>query len=155
MSETQQQLQNGTSFFSVFFEKAKGFLLSEKTWIFLISQFGAFVILWLAPKVGMDAEQVKDLIFALLAKLGVESVGLTMAKAKVDAEISAAKVQGDAIKHAASVGGGGPANLNDAMARSAAEQKLALALKEISELQGKLNTVKDTKEGATSQPSPS
>jgi len=139
MSNTQQAIANGETFWSIFFSKAKHFLLSEKTWIFLLSQFGAFVILWLAPKVGLSPDQIVDIVFVLLAKLGLESVGLTAAKAKIDADVSAAQVQGSAIKEAARIGAasaatGIPGTSDEVIAKQKAEQQLAVALNELANL---------------------
>lgn len=137
MSNTQQAIANGETFWSIFFSKAKHFLLSEKTWIFLLSQFGAFVILWLAPKVGLSPDQITDIIFVLLAKLGLESVGLTAAKAKIDADVSSAQVQGSAIKEAARIGASSasvPGTSDEIIAKNKAEQALAVALNELANI---------------------
>ena len=74
----------------------KSLLTSQKVQFFLISQVVTFIVLYLSTKLGIDPKVIEELLFMALGKAGLESVMLTSAHAKVDAQVSAAKIHANA-----------------------------------------------------------
>lgn len=71
-------------------------LRSSKVQFFFISQLTTLIVLVVAAKLGVDPKVVEDLLFVVFAKAGVEAGVLQMARARVDAQVSSARITASA-----------------------------------------------------------